>query len=615
MKDDALAIYSEFLDGRELSDAESGALRAWILDCDEHAAKVVEFALLHGAITDRLMLRRLLDDLAVNRRAAMITPAMLVEAIEDIESSSPRVTPLPPPVAPEPESSAPWEYLAAPIAAVAALLVLGAWLIWQDFGVDLPPVADASTSQPVATLPPVVPKPPKIVAKFGTSFGAVWANRVPPGRDQEFVQGERLQLVSGSLYLEMISGASVVVEGPSDLILRDEAAIDLASGKVAVRINGAADSFVVDTPKMHVVDLGTEFGVECGLDQQERVMVFDGSVALADLTSSSKSVDSFAVDADAFCLAAGSEVNVNAKSRLDASHMIAEPLTNDRYFLRPDEIEVRQQALAGSRDAQLLAEHYERMRINGLLAYQPFDSPSAGQRYAIGMGSQGAVSQAEIGFFGDAGHGAIDVQNGPAFIWLDSSQGSRIARAKLVKPNGLIGESNRELWLTWTAQRIRSQANSTGSAGLSLMFGDRSDVDEPIFFGRGFGETEELCVQSAWGGGPPPLGQRVDVHVDLDLNSSGIQPRMVNDEPHQWLARIEFRDGADRVSVWLDSELKSVDLDSPHAIMDVADIEFERLRLAVNRDDETWRFGNFAAAVKLTALQKLEDVGAFQIDE
>jgi hypothetical protein len=291
-----------------------------------------------------------------------------------------------------------------------------------------------------------------------------------------------------------------------------------------------------------------------------------------------------------------------------------ETLVNPRHFLRSDEIEVRQRALGGSEYDRRLAEHYERQRIDGLLAYQPFDPASGGREFAIGMGSQGVKVVADVKFVGDVGRGAIDVQNGPAFIWLDTSPAGPLARAGFLKSNGLVGETGREIWLTWTTKRLQAKPEANGSAGVSLMFGNRNDLDEPIFIGRGFGPTDELCLQSAWGGGPPPLGQRVDVSLDVDAALPGLQMSEVDDVAHRWLARIEFRDGTDRVSVWVDVDATSVDVDAPQATIDVVDVEFDRLRLAVNREVEMWRFSDFAAAAELSTLADLKKVGAFHID-
>jgi hypothetical protein len=412
----------------------------------------------------------------------------------------------------------------------------------------------------------------------------------------------------------MKGGAVVVVEGPTEVKLSGPDTLKLSQGKAAVRVAEAGKTFVIDTPTMQVIDLGTEFGVETSASGTAQVMVFDGIVAIGEASAGETSEEIVAAVATAPRLEAGHQVNIDMNESVLTGAAQPETLANPRHFLRPDEIEVRQRALGGSEYDRRLAEHYERQRIDGLLAYQPFDPASAGREFAIGMGSQCVEIMADVKFVDDAGRGAIDVQNGPAFIWLDTSPAGPLARAGLLKSNGLVGETGREIWLTWTTRRLRAKPEANGSAGVSLMFGDRNDLDEPIFIGRGFGPTGELCLQSAWGGGPPPLGQRVDVNLDVDAALPGLQMSEVDDVAHRWLARIEFRDGTDRVSVWVDEDATSVDADAPQATIDVVDVEFDRLRLAVNRQDEMWRFSDFAAAAELSTLADLKKVGAFHID-
>jgi hypothetical protein len=610
-----LAVYSSFLDGGELTEAEASALRAWIAESELNALQLVEFAVLHSTIADRLMMRRLLDDLAANRRAAMIMPAMLVEAIEDIEASSPRVTPL---VKEEPPEAAPlpaWRYL--PVLAAAAVLV-AAFGVWSTFRADETTAsrAIATVERPSTTAPPAPVQPvlPKVVGRLDASFDAIMVNREPLKPRCELIEGERLRLLGGVLQLNMASGAVLVIEAPSDVTLDGEDTISLAQGKVAVRINGSASSFIVDTPTAKVVDLGTEFGVETDPAKQDRVMVFDGSIALVEPSVlEPEAAVAAARDISALQVVAGYEASIADAKRSNGDAGV-QSLTNERYFVRPDEIGVRQRALTGSEYDLRLAEHYERLRMNGLVGYQPFDPVSYGRDFSIGVAPHGVTAEANIVFTGDTGHGRIEVSGGPAFLPLDTSAGGPFARAGLVKPNGLIGQSDNDLWLTWTTRRLAAAPESTGSAGASLMFGERSDFDEPIFIGRGFGALEQFSVQSAWGGALPPNGARIDTLLDANAEKPGVQTKPADDLSHRWIARIQFRDGADRVSVWIDRDLESIDPNAPNAEIEDVDVEFDRLRFAVNRDEEVWSFSNFAAATDLRSLQQLKNVGKFQMD-
>jgi hypothetical protein len=601
-----LETYSAYLDGHCLTDAEVAALRAWIVADESNAVQFVEFAVLHAAITERLRLDRLLDDLASHRSATGITTSLLANAIREIELNSPRVLELSPPVIAEaPARTSMWP-AAATFAAVAATLLVALWgVLEQGKDLSLPRAPEA----PIAAIDPVAEetKPPEIVAQLTTSFDAQWSGNALK-RERDLVAGTSVAIASGVAEFTMTGGAAVVIEGPSEFVLAGPNKLTLAYGKAAVRADGG--DFIVDTPKLQVIDLGTEFGVEAAKAGSAQVMVFDGSVALADAADATASAD---VAANAPTLDAGFQV------KLDERHAVSdlsqpELLENDRYFLRPDEIDVRRRALAGSAFDRQLAEHYERQRIDGLLAYQPFDAASSGREFSIGIGPQGVALMANVQFVSSAKSGAIDVQNGPVFVSLDSSPSGRMGRAGLLKANGLIGQTGGEIWVTWTSKRLNSAPDSTGSAGLSFMFGEQSDFDEPIFVGRGFGDGEEVCMQSAWGGGTPPNGERIDVELDSDSTLPGPQTSMVDSETRRWLARIEFRDGADRVSVWIDESPMTVDVAQPQAVIDAVDVEFDRVRLAVNRSNETWRFSDFAIATKLTALEQLEKVGAFNID-
>lgn len=600
-----LEIYSSYLDGHSLSDAEVAVLRAWIVADDKNAAGFVEFAILHADITDRLMLGRLLDDLASHRSTAGITPALLADAIREIETNSPRAFVQLSRSAPEPTPEQPlrWPVFAS-TAAVAAALFIGAWGMWRNNDVPLPkgPVAAA----PQAELP-------KIAARLGTSFDAKWLGPEKLTSGHSVVEGAQLSLLSGVVQLDMSGGAAVVVEGPSRLTLTGPDALHLQQGKAAVRVANGGKSFVVDTPAMHVVDLGTEFGVEATAAGDEQVMVFDGSVALAD---ASENLPSARLAADSNRLVeAGFQVGIAPNETIAARPLQPQTLVNSRHFVRPDEVAVRIEALAGSVSARHLAAHFARQRIAGLLAYQGFDAPSSGAENVLGCAAQSVTATMPLRFVPSADNavGGVDVQNGAAFILLDMAPAGPFARAELLNDYGRVGRNGTEVWLTWRSRRMRQESAEQGSAGVSLMFGDRSDIDEPVFFGRSFGTKETLVVQSAWGGAAPPEGERVTAEVALA--SQPDVAAVADDQEHIWIVRVEFREGPDRVSTWLDADVAKLNAARPQATLDVANIEFDRIRIAVNRSDDVWRFSEFAMALKPQAFEQLARIAELTTDQ
>jgi hypothetical protein len=606
-----LEYYSAYLDGHCLSDAEVEALRSWIKVDTRHAAEFVDFAMTHAAITDRLKLGQLLEDLASRKYGDVITPDMLADAIRGIEINSPRVAaPLPPLPEPEPPGTPLWHVMAS-IAAGIAIVTFAGWILSQSADVNLPIAAAPPKAPAIAQVPAL----PKVVARLATSFDAKWAEgaRVAPGEDLR--EGARLNLLEGAIHLQMAGGSSVVVEGPSDLKLTDSNALHLAQGKAAVRIDAEAESFVLLTKTLKVVDLGTEFGVEAAASGEDHVMVFDGSVELADRIAESSPPSE--EPRRLHQLAAGFEVGVDAKGVADLASAPPKPLSNPRYFLRPDEIEVRLRALAGSTYDRKLASHYQRQRIEGLIAYQGFDAASAGRELTFGVASDGIQALGAMQFIENAEDpsGGVDISNGPAFIRLDTSATGRFAHSQLVNERGRIGRPGTEIWLTWKSQQIREDKQQAGSAGLSLMFGDQSDMDEPVFFGRAFGAEENFVAETAWGNSPPPHGERMTATIDADPTAADVQGLAVDDRLHTWVARVEFRHGPDRVSVWMDPDLSALDVSAPHGVLTPMEVEFDRIRIAVNRGEEVWRFKELAVALHPQAFLQLTHLSEFTSDQ
>lgn len=88
--------------------------------------------------------------------------------------------------------------------------------------------------------------------------------------------GRQMALQAGCVQIDLTGGAHVTVEGPARFSLESGAAVWLASGKIAALIPGGG--FTVHCPHATVADLGTQFGVDVGLDGNARIEVFQGSV-------------------------------------------------------------------------------------------------------------------------------------------------------------------------------------------------------------------------------------------------------------------------------------------------------------------------------------------------
>ena len=99
------------------------------------------------------------------------------------------------------------------------------------------------------------------------------------------------ELQSGLVELKTGTGTTLLLEGPASLRLNDKLHARLVSGNLVVRMPKGKSGFVVDTPKMKVTDLGTEFGVSVSTDGESRVQVYDGKVRAESSGSKDKELE------------------------------------------------------------------------------------------------------------------------------------------------------------------------------------------------------------------------------------------------------------------------------------------------------------------------------------
>jgi hypothetical protein len=108
--------------------------------------------------------------------------------------------------------------------------------------------------------------------------------RVP--KEGDVLPKGRLRVREGRAMFSMLSGVTVIVEGPADVDLLSVDRIACDRGKLRARVSEGAEGFVVTGPGSAVVDLGTEFGVNVKPDGKSRGKVFEGAVEAAVLGTS-----------------------------------------------------------------------------------------------------------------------------------------------------------------------------------------------------------------------------------------------------------------------------------------------------------------------------------------
>lgn len=91
-----------------------------------------------------------------------------------------------------------------------------------------------------------------------------------------------LALVEGIATLKFNSGATVTLEAPTTLEVRDAMHCRLIEGTVTAEVPEPAHGFTVDAPDVKVVDLGTRFGVTASSTGNSQIRVFQGEVEIGD---------------------------------------------------------------------------------------------------------------------------------------------------------------------------------------------------------------------------------------------------------------------------------------------------------------------------------------------
>ena len=174
--------------------------------------------------------------------------------------------------------------VAAMLAACAAALIVNAALLWRRGAVD-----------------PPRPEPPRVAAglsekagddeagddSIGTEVavltrvvGARWAEGSPSPGEGSALDPGRLRLEAGYALIEFFSGASVILEGPSDLELISRDRAFCRRGKLQTHVPPNARGFTIGAPGLDAVDLGTEFTIKVDESGRGALNVLDGEVEL-----------------------------------------------------------------------------------------------------------------------------------------------------------------------------------------------------------------------------------------------------------------------------------------------------------------------------------------------
>lgn len=108
---------------------------------------------------------------------------------------------------------------------------------------------------------------------------AEWQSGGSGRREGEVLPPGHLRLKSGFAQVEFFNGATVILQGETDLEIISTSEARCLSGRVRAHVPPAARGFVLRTPKGDIVDLGTEFAVDIS-DAKSQVHVFEGEIEI-----------------------------------------------------------------------------------------------------------------------------------------------------------------------------------------------------------------------------------------------------------------------------------------------------------------------------------------------
>lgn len=162
-----------------------------------------------------------------------------------------------------------WRWVGAGLATAAVV----AWLAVVWFGRSAGSAPDLAEAE----------LRPRAVATIARLAGVRWSDpATAPAAGSALAPGW-LRFEAGLVQLEFFSGASVIVEGPAEFEIRSERAAFCLAGRFRANVPEPARGFVVESPSVALIDLGTAFGMEVARGGGGEVFVYEGAVRLTQM--------------------------------------------------------------------------------------------------------------------------------------------------------------------------------------------------------------------------------------------------------------------------------------------------------------------------------------------
>jgi hypothetical protein len=175
---------------------------------------------------------------------------------------------------------------------VAAFLGLAQKIMYPNLGDQDLAREDLLPSPPEGEGPGVRRQAPRVDSDSGNSVATIlgseavqWSSSEMSNLKSQIGKGERLQIDSGLVELELKQGVKLLIEGPAEWSIDGHNNATLKRGKLVAKVPTQAIGFTLQTPTAKIVDLGTEFGVEVGEYGSAEVHVLRGRVRATGLAA------------------------------------------------------------------------------------------------------------------------------------------------------------------------------------------------------------------------------------------------------------------------------------------------------------------------------------------
>lgn len=577
---DCFSGQMQFGDSNASSGRSWNNLLTWLKSDELHARCFLTFAISNDLLHQQVTLATLLEELN-NRRDPQFR-RVITELVRQIERTPPATYDPVIPLAVESGRRGIRRVAGWFGAAAAALIVAATAITWNTHdptephgerlannGIasatdDARPPSESAPSESAGPPKPVVVATVESVLGNGDKSPTLTAGA-------NVVSDQLIELTEGIMQLSTTTESELVLEGPIAVTLDEQGTVWMEHGKLVGRNNSGGDALVVQTPNATVVDVGTEFGVDATVDHATSVAVYEGAVQVA-----GKKDGSGQASDDLMVIEANHQIEVAGNAPQQAT-----PLVHQREFIRPDEVELRVDEQRGSAEAAEQVAFYEVLRVDGLLAYQSFQSESLGEELSLGFAEPciRPAGTAKCGADLSAKDGAsrsLSLTNGDTvFLDMDTTDRSAFFQTGLVDEQGMLGNKPGEIWIYWRSKIDLHNGVAPDWVGVSLMRDDTRDTAEPLFIGKPWG-FHSFGIQSY---GDANARQELDIAAQ----TPGVQPKTFDTQLHRWIVRFECEgNGKATASIWCDVDLSQLATIAPHAQEQYQDLTFDRLRFEVS---------------------------------